>query len=70
MPQEYMSAVGTGGMVYASLGTVCSVDASEYLSIAAALSGLDVPVIWKLGPWDLPPGLAIDDLNIGPNVKV
>lgn len=44
--------------------------ASELQAIAAALSRLTLPVLWKINPLDLPEGLTFGELHLGANIKV
>ena len=47
--QGFVEGAGEAGVVYVSLGTVCSVGEAELRELARALSGLPCRVIWKVG---------------------
>ena len=64
-----MEGAGEAGVVYVSLGTVCSIGEGELRELAAALSGVPTRVIWKVGAGDLPEGLTIAALGLGANIK-
>jgi len=66
---EWDAALGDGA-VFASLGTLVTVGLEEYRAVAAALSALPARVVWKLAPTDLPPGVTVADLGVGPRVTV
>ncbi|BDA41086.1 UDP-glucuronosyltransferase 2B20 [Coccomyxa sp. Obi] len=68
--EEFMAGSGDMGVVYVSLGTVCSIGAQEFRKLAAALSALPAHVIWKVGADDLPEGVSLAALGLGDNVKV
>jgi hypothetical protein len=65
-----MEGSGEGGVVYVSLGTVCSIAAEEFQEMASALSALPLRVVWKVGRDDLPDGFVLEQLRVGSNVKV
>ena len=65
-----MEGSGEAGVVYVSLGTVCSIGEAELRELARALSRLPCRVIWKVGADDLPEGLAMAALGLGSNIKV
>lgn len=68
--QEFMAGSGDAGVVYASMGTVCSIGPEEFAELAAALSALQpTRVLWKLGAGDLPDGISLPSMGLGPNVK-
>ena len=68
--QEFLDSSGEGGVVYVSLGTVCSIGAEEFRELASALSGLPAHVVWKASKDDMPAGMELGSLGLGSNVKV
>ena len=68
--QEFVGGSGQAGVVYVSLGTVCSIGPQEFRELAAALSALPARVIWKVGADDLPEGVTLPSLGLADNVKV
>ena len=68
--QAFLDSSGEGGVVYVSLGTVCSIGAEEFRELAAALSGLPAHVVWKASEDDMPAGMHLGSLGLGSNVKV
>ncbi len=64
-----MASSGDRGVVYVSLGTVCSIGAQEFRELASALSALPAHVIWKVGADDLPQGVSLAALGLSDNVK-
>ena len=65
-----MAGSGDAGVVYVSLGTVCSIGVQEFRELAAAVSATPARVIWKVGADDLPEGVSLAALSLGDNVKV
>ena len=65
-----MDSSGEAGVVYVSLGTVCSIGAEEFRELASALSGLPAHVVWKASEDDMPAGMQLGSLGLGSNVKV
>ncbi|KAK9838454.1 hypothetical protein WJX81_000210 [Elliptochloris bilobata] len=59
-----------GGVVFASLGTLCTFGLEGFRRIAAALGALPQCVIWKLAPGDLPDNTTLAALRLAPNVQV
>lgn len=59
-----------GGVVFASLGTLCTFGLEGFRRIAVALGALPQRVIWKLAPDDLPDNTTISALPLAPNVHV
>lgn len=70
MLQEFVGGSGEAGVVYVSLGTVCSIGPQEFRELAAALSALPARVIWKVGMDDLPEGVTLPSLGLADNLKV
>ena len=68
--QAFLDSSGEGGVVYVSLGTVCSIGAKEFRELASALSGLPAHVLWKASEDDMPAGMHLGSLGLGSNVKV
>ncbi len=68
--QAFLESSGDAGVVYVSLGTVCSIGAAEFRELASALSALPAHVVWKVGKDDLPAGLDLGSLGLGDKVKV
>ncbi|CAK0754688.1 hypothetical protein CVIRNUC_002317 [Coccomyxa viridis] len=68
--QAFLDSSGEGGVVYVSLGTVCSIGAEEFRELASALSGLPAHVVWKASEADMPAGMHLGSLGLGSNVKV
>ena len=68
--QAFLDSSGEGGVVYVSLGTVCSIGADEFRELASALSGLPAHVVWKASEADMPAGMHLGSLDLGSNVKV
>ena len=68
--QAFLASSGDAGVVYVSLGTVCSIGAAEFRELASALSALPAHVVWKVGKDDLPAGLDLGSLALGSKVKV
>lgn len=68
--QDFVEGAGEAGVVYVSLGTVCSIGADEFQAMAAALSALPARVVWKVGKDDLPGGLSLQEVRLEDNVKV
>ena len=68
--QAFLDSSGEGGVVYVSLGTVCSIGAEEFRELASALSGLPVHVVWKASEDDMPAGMHLSSMGLGSNVKV
>ena len=58
------------GVVFASLGTLCTFGLEGFRRIAAALGALPQRVIWKLAPGDLPDNATLAALRLAPNVRV
>ena len=58
------------GVVFASLGTLCTFGLEGFRRIAAALGALPQRVIWKLAPGDLPGNSTLSALPLTPNVHV
>ena len=59
-----------GGVVFASLGTLCTFGLEGFRRIAVALGALPQRVIWKLAPGDLPDNTTVSALSLAPNVHV
>lgn len=59
-----------GGVVFASLGTLCTFGLEGFRRIAVALGALPQRVIWKLAPGDLPDNTTLSALPLTPNVHV
>ena len=68
--QEFVDSSGEAGVVYVSLGTVCSIGAEEFWELASALSGLPAHVVWKVSQDDMPAGMELGNMGLGSNVKV
>ena len=68
--QAFLESSGDAGVVYVSLGTVCSIGPVEFKELASALSALPAHVVWKVGKDDLPAGLDLGSLGLGNKVKV
>jgi len=68
--QAFLDSSGRAGIVYVSLGTVCSIGAEEFKELALALSNLPAHVVWKVGKDDMPAGLDMASLGLGSKVKV
>ncbi len=68
--QAFLDSSGRAGIVYVSLGTVCSIGAEEFKELALALSTLPAHVVWKVGKDDMPAGLDMASLGLGSKVKV
>lgn len=68
--QAFVNGSGAAGVVYTSLGTVCSIGDGEFRELAQALTALaPTRVLWKVAPDDLPQGLTLAGLGLGLNVK-
>ncbi len=70
LAQAFLESSGDAGVVYVSLGTVCSIGPAEFRELASALSALPAHVVWKVGKDDLPAGLDLGSLGLGSKVKV
>lgn len=58
------------GVVYASLGTLCTFGLEGFRRVAAALGALPQRVVWKLAPGDLPGNATLGALRLAPNLRV
>ena len=68
--QAFVEGSGQSGVVYVSMGTVCSSGAEDFRQLAVALSSLQARVVWKVSREDVPKEVDISQLGLGDNVMV